>query len=79
MLRARERQRQPPPSAFTSPTDATIRCPAMFASFCSAVYRFSPFQMSGAERATLHAKNERMHVATFRRGIRFYSRLLARL
>ncbi|AMU16402.1 hypothetical protein A3203_26520 [Burkholderia cenocepacia] len=28
---------QPPPSAFTSPTDDTIRCPAIVASFCCAV------------------------------------------
>jgi carboxypeptidase PM20D1 len=43
------------------------------------VYRFSPFEMSKEERGTLHAMNERMHVATFLRGVAFYSRLVGRL
>lgn len=43
------------------------------------VYRFSPFEMSAAERGTLHAKNERMRVATFLRGVGFYTRLIAEL
>ena len=43
------------------------------------VYRFSPFEMSGEERGTLHAKNERMRTATFLRGVAFYARLVARL
>ncbi len=43
------------------------------------VYRFSPFEMSAEERGTLHATNERMHVATFLRGIAFYTRLLGQL
>ncbi len=43
------------------------------------VYRFSPFEMSKDERDTLHAKNERMHVATFLRGIEFYRALVAAL
>ncbi|MBF0672620.1 MAG: M20/M25/M40 family metallo-hydrolase [Salinibacterium sp.] len=43
------------------------------------VYRFSPFEMSKEERGTLHAKNERMRVDTFLRGIEFYRRLIARL
>lgn len=43
------------------------------------VYRFSPFEMSKAERDTLHAKNERMRVATFLRGIDFYRTLLSGL
>lgn len=43
------------------------------------VYRFSPFEMSAAERATLHARNERMHVATWFTGIRFFEGLLGRL
>lgn len=40
------------------------------------VYRFSPFEMSGRERGTLHAMNERMHVATLLRGVDFYTRLV---
>lgn len=39
------------------------------------VYRFSPFEMSGEERGTLHAKNERIRVATFLKGVAFYTRL----
>ena len=40
------------------------------------VYRFSPFEMSGEERGTLHAVNERIRVATFLRGIEFYTRMI---
>ncbi|MCW4386727.1 M20/M25/M40 family metallo-hydrolase [Salinibacterium sp. SYSU T00001] len=43
------------------------------------VYRFSPFEMSKDERGTLHAKNERIRISTFLRGIEFYRRLLGRL
>jgi len=50
-----------------------------FARISRAVYRFTPFEMSKEERDTLHAKNERMHVATYLRGIEFYSALVAAL
>jgi len=50
-----------------------------FSAVSRTVYRFSPFEMSTEERATLHAKNERMHVATFFTGIRFFEGLLRRL
>jgi len=43
------------------------------------VYRFSPFEMSKEERGTLHAKNERIHVTTFLKGVGFYSRLIRKL
>jgi len=43
------------------------------------VYRFTPFVMSRAERDTLHAKDERMHVSSYLRGIEFYRALVARL
>ena len=43
------------------------------------VYRFGPFEMSKAERGTLHAMDERMHVATFLRGVEFYTRLIGKL
>ena len=43
------------------------------------VYRFTPFEMSRAQRDTLHAVNERMHIATYLRGIEFYSALVAAL
>jgi carboxypeptidase PM20D1 len=50
-----------------------------FTRISDSVYRFSPFEMSSAERGTLHAKNERIHVSTLLRGVEFYSRLIATL
>jgi carboxypeptidase PM20D1 len=50
-----------------------------FSRVSPSVYRFSPFEMSGAERATLHAVDERIHVQTWLRGIRFFEGLLRRL
>ncbi|MHC5796778.1 M20/M25/M40 family metallo-hydrolase [Lacisediminihabitans sp. FW035] len=50
-----------------------------FARISDFVYRFSPFEMSTDERGTLHAIDERMHVATLLRGVEFYTRLVGRL
>ncbi len=50
-----------------------------FTTISDSVYRFSPFEMSLAERGTLHAMNERMHVSTFLRGVDFYTRLVRKL
>jgi carboxypeptidase PM20D1 len=50
-----------------------------FARISNFVYRFTPFEMSAAERGTLHAVNERIGVATWLRGIRFYDDLIAQL
>jgi carboxypeptidase PM20D1 len=47
-----------------------------FARICDAIYRFTPFEMSLAERSTLHAVNERIHVGTWLRGIEFYVALI---
>ena len=47
-----------------------------YTAIADAVYRFTPFEMSAEERGTLHARDERIHVATWLRGIRFYERLL---
>lgn len=41
-----------------------------------AVYRFTPFRMSRDERSSLHAIDERIRVATWREGIRFYEELV---
>ena len=49
-----------------------------FTAISTNVYRFSPFRMSAEERATLHAKNERIHVDTWLSGIDFYAELIAR-
>jgi len=43
------------------------------------VYRFSPFEMTGDQRRTLHAMNENIGVATWLRGIDFYTRLVGEL
>ena len=43
------------------------------------VYRFSPFEMSAAERTGLHGMNERIRVATFLDGVGFYRDLLREL
>ncbi|MEJ1230195.1 MAG: hypothetical protein WDM88_05610 [Galbitalea sp.] len=50
-----------------------------FARICPPVYRFSPFEMSFAERSTLHAVNEHIRVSTWLRGIEFYERLIGAL
>ena len=43
------------------------------------VYRFCPFEMTREHRDALHARNERMHVATYLRGIEFYRALVSAL
>lgn len=50
-----------------------------FARISDFVYRFSPFEMSTNERATLHAVDERMHVSTLLLGVQFYTRLIGQL
>ncbi|TDQ03197.1 MULTISPECIES: M20/M25/M40 family metallo-hydrolase [unclassified Leifsonia] len=47
-----------------------------FTRICDAVYRFTPFELSAEERGALHARDERIHVATWRRGIAVYAHLL---
>lgn len=42
------------------------------------VYRFSPFVVTREERNALHARNERLHVASFLDGIEFYRELIER-
>ena len=41
------------------------------------VYRFAPFHLTRAERDALHAPDERIRVAVWLRGIRFYRALLS--
>jgi carboxypeptidase PM20D1 len=50
-----------------------------FSRLSDTIYRFTPFELSKAERGTLHARNERLHVATWLRGIEFYRELISRL
>jgi carboxypeptidase PM20D1 len=50
-----------------------------FAQISDTVYRFMPFDLTAAERGTLHAKNESIRVATWLRAIDFFDRLLGEL
>lgn len=50
-----------------------------FTAISDAVYRFTPFELSAEERGTLHARNERIRVATWLRGIGFYAEMLGRV
>ena len=50
-----------------------------FSPVSRSVYRFSPFEMSGEERGTLHAMNERIRVESWLRGVRFYTTLVGEL
>jgi carboxypeptidase PM20D1 len=40
------------------------------------VYRFAPFEMSAAERLTLHARDERIRIDTWLAGCHWYAQLL---
>lgn len=50
-----------------------------FATISPTVYRFLPFDLTLAERGTLHAKDESIRVSTYLRGIRFFDRLIGAL
>ena len=47
-----------------------------FTAISDHVYRFTPFELSRAERDALHSHNERIRVAVWERGIGFYRELL---
>lgn len=47
-----------------------------FTAISDAVYRFAPFRMDKAARASIHADNEKLSIQTFGEGIAFYRRLL---
>ncbi|GAB7191666.1 M20 family peptidase [Kineococcus sp. NUM-3379] len=50
-----------------------------FSAVSGHVYRFMPFDLTAAERATLHAPGERIRVSTYHRAVGFYTDLLRRL
>jgi carboxypeptidase PM20D1 len=50
-----------------------------FTRISSGVYRFTPFEVTREQRDALHARNERLHVSAWLRGIEFYRSLLAAL
>lgn len=68
------------PDAVTSPyvlmgaTDSRF-----FTAICPCVYRFAPFRMSRAQRASIHSHDERIGVDDFAEGVRWYTRLIERL
>jgi carboxypeptidase PM20D1 len=49
-----------------------------YANVSKHVYRFSPYEFSKAERASMHAVNESISVASLAKGIEFYIRLIQR-
>jgi carboxypeptidase PM20D1 len=50
-----------------------------FSRISPTVYRFSPFELSKAERASMHAVNEAIPVASLAKGVEFYQRLIRRM
>lgn len=49
-----------------------------FTTISDHVYRFAPFRMSAAERACLHAKDERIRLSAYLEGVRVYEALVRR-
>lgn len=64
----------PAPYGQTGATDSRS-----FAGLTPAIYRFAPFDMSDAERAALHAVNERIRVDSWLAGIDFYRAFISKL
>jgi carboxypeptidase PM20D1 len=50
-----------------------------FTDLCPRVYRYTPFRMSRAQRASLHSFDEHLGTADLADGMRWYRRLLERL
>lgn len=50
-----------------------------FTAMCPAVYRFSPLLMDAADRASLHAVNERVRISSLGSGVVFFRELLGDL
>ena len=50
-----------------------------FTRISETVYRFLPFDLTLAERGTLHAIDESMRVSTYLRAIEFFGRLVRAL
>jgi len=49
-----------------------------YARSSSTVYRFSPFEFTKAERASMHAVDESISVSSLAKGVEFYVRLIRR-
>jgi carboxypeptidase PM20D1 len=64
----------PAPYVMMAATDSRF-----FTAICSRVYRFAPFRMTKAQRAAIHAADERLGTDAYLDGIRWYRRLIERL
>jgi len=64
----------PAPFVVLATTDSRF-----FTAICDRVYRFAPFRMSKAQRATIHAANEHLGLDAFQAGIDWYRRLIESL
>ena len=43
-----------------------------YCKLCPAVYRFTPFEMTDAQRGSVHGVDEHLEIENFERGVRFY-------
>jgi carboxypeptidase PM20D1 len=64
----------PAPYVMMAATDARF-----FTAICARVYRFAPFRMTRAQRASIHAADERLGTDAYLDGVRWYRRLIERL
>jgi carboxypeptidase PM20D1 len=64
----------PTPYTQTGATDSR-----RFTTICDRVYRFTPFDLTTAERGALHAVDERIRVGSWLRGIEVYRAIVTRL
>jgi len=64
----------PTPYVMMAATDSRF-----FTAICERVYRFTPFRMSKAQRAAIHAADEHLGLEDYRRGIDWYRRLIEML
>lgn len=64
----------PTPYTQTGATDSR-----RFTTICDRVYRFTPFDLTTAERGALHAVDERIRVSSWLRGVEVYRAIVARL
>lgn len=64
----------PAPYVMMAATDARF-----FTAICERVYRFAPFRMTRAQRASIHSFDEHLRIGDFLDGIDWYQRLIERL
>ena len=64
----------PAPYVMMAATDSRF-----FTRICDRVYRFAPFRMTGAQRASIHSYDEHLGVDAFTDGVRWYRRLIETL